>query len=196
MAERPLFGDGRWLRAGVRPGEAANRGPHAGPAIIEQMDTTIVIEPGAVAAWMRWQSDRGGGAGVNRQLEAPPSFPPREARTGNPATSSTPGVRRWIPARRACAHARMRRERPRPGMSGLDPITLDPITLAVIQAGLQQVCDEMDLTFSRAAFSPVIAEADDRSDGIYATDGALIAQGRAGAAGLCRASCSFPPGRS
>jgi N-methylhydantoinase B len=25
----------------------------------------------------------------------------------------------------------------------------------------------MDLTFSRAAFSPVIAEANDRSDGIY-----------------------------
>ena len=58
---------------------------------------------------------------------------------------------------------------------------LDPITLAVIQAGLQQVCDEMDLTFSRAAFSPVIAEADDRSDGIYAAeDGALIAQGARG----------------
>ncbi|RGP37563.1 hydantoinase B/oxoprolinase family protein [Pseudotabrizicola alkalilacus] len=58
---------------------------------------------------------------------------------------------------------------------------LDPVTLAVIQAGLQQVCDEMDLTFSRAAFSPVIAEADDRSDGIYsATDGSLIAQGSRG----------------
>ncbi len=58
---------------------------------------------------------------------------------------------------------------------------LDPVTLAVIQAGLQQVCDEMDLTFSRAAFSPVIAEADDRSDGIYAAaDGALIAQGSKG----------------
>ncbi|MDO9639161.1 MAG: hydantoinase B/oxoprolinase family protein [Pseudotabrizicola sp.] len=57
----------------------------------------------------------------------------------------------------------------------------DPVTLAVIQAGLQQVCDEMDLTFSRAAFSPVIAEADDRSDGIYsATDGSLIAQGSKG----------------
>ena len=54
---------------------------------------------------------------------------------------------------------------------------LDAITLSVIQAGLQQVCDEMDLTFSRAAFSPVIAEANDRSDGIYAArDGALIAQ--------------------
>ena len=60
-------------------------------------------------------------------------------------------------------------------------MTIDPITLGVIQAGLQQVCDEMDLSFSRAAFSPVIAEADDRSDGIYsATDGALIAQGAGG----------------
>ncbi|CAN1532187.1 HyuB N-methylhydantoinase B/acetone carboxylase, alpha subunit [Paracoccaceae bacterium] len=58
---------------------------------------------------------------------------------------------------------------------------IDPVTFAVIQAGLQQVCDEMDLTFSRAAFSPVIAEADDRSDGIYsATDGSLIAQGSKG----------------
>ena len=44
--------------------------------------------------------------------------------------------------------------------------TIDPITLTVIQAGLQQICDEMDHTFSRAAFSPIIAEADDRSDGI------------------------------
>ena len=60
-------------------------------------------------------------------------------------------------------------------------MTIDPITLSVIQAGLQQVCDEMDLTFSRAAFSPVIAEANDRSDGIYsADDGSLIAQGAGG----------------
>jgi N-methylhydantoinase B len=58
---------------------------------------------------------------------------------------------------------------------------IDPITLGVIQAGLQQVCDEMDLTFSRSAFSPVIAEANDRSDGIYdAETGALIAQGEGG----------------
>ncbi len=58
---------------------------------------------------------------------------------------------------------------------------IDPVTLAVIQAGLQQVCDEMDLAFSRAAFSPVIAEADDRSSGIYdAVDGSLIAQGLRG----------------
>lgn len=60
-------------------------------------------------------------------------------------------------------------------------MSLDPITLSVIQAGLQQVCDEMDLSFSRAAFSPIIAEANDRSDGIYAAnDGALIAQGIGG----------------
>jgi len=60
-------------------------------------------------------------------------------------------------------------------------MTFDAITLSVIQAALQQVCDEMDLTFSRAAFSPVIAEANDRSDGIYsAADGSLIAQGSQG----------------
>lgn len=60
-------------------------------------------------------------------------------------------------------------------------MTIDPITLSVIQSGLQQVCDEMDLSFSRAAFSPVIAEANDRSDGIYsAVDGSLISQGAGG----------------
>ena len=59
--------------------------------------------------------------------------------------------------------------------------TLDAITLSVIEAGLQQVCDEMDLAFSRSAFSPVIAEANDRSDGIYsAEDGSVIAQGIGG----------------
>ncbi|OED38888.1 methylhydantoinase [Chromatiales bacterium (ex Bugula neritina AB1)] len=58
---------------------------------------------------------------------------------------------------------------------------IDPITLAVIQSSLQQVCDEMDLSFSRAAFSPIIAEANDRSDGIYsAENGELIAQGALG----------------
>ncbi len=57
-------------------------------------------------------------------------------------------------------------------------MSLDPITLGVIQAGLAQVCAEMDLSFSRAAFSPIIAEANDRADGIYAAeDGALISQG-------------------
>ena len=59
--------------------------------------------------------------------------------------------------------------------------TLDPITLTVIQNGLQQVCNEMDLAFVRAAFSPVISEALDRSDGIYHRDnGELIAQGELG----------------
>ena len=58
---------------------------------------------------------------------------------------------------------------------------MDPITLSVIQNGLQQVCNEMDLAFCRAAFSPVISEGMDRSDGIYAReDGALIAQGDLG----------------
>jgi N-methylhydantoinase B len=80
---------------------------------------------------------------------------------------------------------RQRAERPEAASTGgvNRPSTpaIDPLTLAVIQAGLQQVCNEMDIAFSRAAFSPVIAEADDRSDGIYgAEDGALIAQGELG----------------
>lgn len=58
---------------------------------------------------------------------------------------------------------------------------IDPVTLVVIQNGLQQVCNEMDLTFCRAAFSPVISEALDRSDGIYHGEtGELIAQGELG----------------
>src|SRR5579871_1928541 len=58
---------------------------------------------------------------------------------------------------------------------------LDPVTLTVIQNGLIQVCNEMDLAFVRSAFSPVISEGMDRSDGIYdAIDGSLIAQGELG----------------
>ncbi|MBS0444954.1 MAG: hydantoinase B/oxoprolinase family protein [Proteobacteria bacterium] len=60
-------------------------------------------------------------------------------------------------------------------------MTIDPITLSVLQNGLNQVCNEMDLAFVRSAFSPVIAEALDRSDGIYHRDtGELIAQGELG----------------
>lgn len=59
--------------------------------------------------------------------------------------------------------------------------TIDPVTLVVVQNGLQQVASEMDLTFERAAFSPVISEGFDRSDGIYAKDnGEVIAQGELG----------------
>ncbi|MFP6689353.1 MAG: hydantoinase B/oxoprolinase family protein, partial [Alphaproteobacteria bacterium] len=55
------------------------------------------------------------------------------------------------------------------------------VTLSVVQSGLQQVCNEMDLAFVRSAFSPVISEALDRSDGIYSKeDGSLIAQGELG----------------
>ena len=60
-----------------------------------------------------------------------------------------------------------------------EAVALDPVTLTVLQAGLQQVCNEMDLAFQRAAFSPVISETLDRSDGIYRREtGELIAQGR------------------
>ena len=98
----------------------------AGPAIIQQFDSTTIIEPGATAI-----------------VDA----------VGN--------LRIQVGAL---------------GLSGVDPLTL-----AVIQAGLQQVCNEMDIAFTRSAFSPVIAEADDRSSGIYdRLTGALISQGEFG----------------
>lgn len=58
---------------------------------------------------------------------------------------------------------------------------LDPVTLAVIEKGLQQVCSEMDLVHEKTSFSPVISESYDRSNGIYAAgDGRMIAQGELG----------------
>ena len=60
-------------------------------------------------------------------------------------------------------------------------MAIDPVTLVVVHNGLQQVASEMDLTFERAAFSPVISEGFDRSDGIYDKDtGDVIAQGELG----------------
>ena len=68
-----------------------------------------------------------------------------------------------------------------PAADAKPDIQIDPLTLAVIEASLRHVCNEMDIAFSRAAFSPVIAEADDRADGIYAADdGRLISQGELG----------------
>lgn len=58
---------------------------------------------------------------------------------------------------------------------------IDTVTLTVIQSGLQQVCNEMDIAHCRAAFSPIISESQDRSNGIYHREsGELIAQGDKG----------------
>ena len=47
---RPLFADGRWHEANIYDRERLPRAARiAGPAIIEQIDATTVIEPGAVA---------------------------------------------------------------------------------------------------------------------------------------------------
>jgi N-methylhydantoinase B len=58
---------------------------------------------------------------------------------------------------------------------------VDPVTLAVIQNGLQQVASEMDLVHEKTSFSPVISESFDRSNGLYAAEtGDVIAQGELG----------------
>lgn len=57
-------------------------------------------------------------------------------------------------------------------------MSIDPTTLVVIQNALQHIATEMDLVHQKASFSPIIAEALDRANGIYHRDnGAIIAQG-------------------
>ena len=58
---------------------------------------------------------------------------------------------------------------------------IDPITLAVVHNSLKMVTSEMDLTQEKTSFSPIISEAMDRANGIYAADtGELIVQGARG----------------
>lgn len=58
---------------------------------------------------------------------------------------------------------------------------IDPITLAVVHNSLMMVTSEMDLTQEKTSFSPIISEAMDRANGIYAADsGDLIVQGARG----------------
>lgn len=58
---------------------------------------------------------------------------------------------------------------------------VDPVTLTVIEKGLQQVCTEMDLVHEKTSFSPIISEGYDRANGIYhREDGRMIAQGELG----------------
>ncbi|HTI02762.1 MAG TPA: hydantoinase B/oxoprolinase family protein [Acidisoma sp.] len=130
---RPVFAAGAWVDCPIYARDALPLGATlTGPAVLEQADSTIFVEPGA-------------------QL--------RVDDVGN-LRIATAGM----------------------ALAGMaEDAKLDPLALAVIEAGLQQVCNEMDLAFSRSAFSPIIAEADDRSDGIYdAETGALIAQGELG----------------
>lgn len=60
-------------------------------------------------------------------------------------------------------------------------MSFDPVLLAVIQNGLNQVATEMDLVHEKTSFSPVISEGFDRSNGIYHREtGEVIAQGEMG----------------
>src|SRR4051812_47264472 len=60
-------------------------------------------------------------------------------------------------------------------------MTLDPVTLAVLNGRLVQIADEMDATLFRSAFNPIIAEAHDACHGLYHADtGATMVQGTSG----------------
>jgi N-methylhydantoinase B len=56
--------------------------------------------------------------------------------------------------------------------------SIDPIALAVVKGGLEQIVDEMDAIIVRAAFSPVISERKDRAAGLFHPQtGEVVAQG-------------------
>ena len=60
-------------------------------------------------------------------------------------------------------------------------MNIDPLTLAVVRGGIEQVVEEMDLTLKRTAFSPVISDANDMANGLYhPRTGEVIAQGKWG----------------
>lgn len=60
-------------------------------------------------------------------------------------------------------------------------MSVDPVTLAVVHGSLVMVASEMDLAQEKTSFSPIISEAMDRANGIYAVDsGELIVQGARG----------------
>ena len=60
-------------------------------------------------------------------------------------------------------------------------MTVDPVTLAVVHNSLVMVASEMDLAQEKTSFSPIISEAMDRANGIYAPhNGELIVQGARG----------------
>ena len=55
---------------------------------------------------------------------------------------------------------------------------MDPVTLAVVRGGIEQIADEMDLHLIRAAISPIISETNDCANGFFhPTTGETIAQG-------------------
>ncbi len=63
----------------------------------------------------------------------------------------------------------------------MNPVTMDPVTLAVLRGALEQIADEMDLHLIHAAMSPIISETNDCAHGIFHPEtGETIAQGRYG----------------
>ena len=178
--------DGKWHeaaivgRATLVPGMTVE-----GPAIIEQLDTTVPIEPGlaarvdglgnliipvapraarvAMAAGVGAGTGAGTGAGSVARAGVG-----SVARAGVGSGAVTGSVARTGAG--AGAGSRF-------GTGD----TLDAVTLAVIQNGLGQIASEMDLVHQKTSFSPVISEAFDRANGIYDMhDGKIIAQGELG----------------
>lgn len=62
-------------------------------------------------------------------------------------------------------------------MTGMDQISVDPITLEIIRHSLVAIPNEIDANITRTAFSPLVYEYKDFATGIVDPEGRLIAQG-------------------
>ena len=133
------FEDGGWQTTPILARANLNEGDRvAGPAIVTQLDTTIVVEPGQVA--------------VPDAAQQSPHI--RAMPAADVVLSDRPKARRHAPIHRQAQAARS--TPPHPGTERSPK--LDPVTLAVIESALQRVCNEMDVAFCRSAFSPIISE--------------------------------------
>ena len=193
---RPVRFAGEWYdtaihdRAALVPGATVE-----GPAIIEQIDTTIPIDPGVVAEVdgfgnllipvsphaARAAAGGGVGAGIGARAGTGGGTEARaHAGTGAGGEAGAEvGMQTWAEVEAGAGSGVQPKGGAGAGIQADD--TLDAVTLAVIRNGLGQIASEMDLVHQKTSFSPVISEAFDRANGIYDRhDGKIIAQGELG----------------
>ena len=175
---RPVRFNGEWHdtdiydRAALAPGATIE-----GPAIVEQLDTTIPIEPGVVA-----EVDVFG----NLLIPVARNGAGADADSGGSDADGTDADGTDADGTDTAGAASAGTDTDTDGTAtdvadtGPGPV-VDAITLAVVQNGLGQIASEMDLVHQKTSFSPVISEAFDRANGIYDRhDGKIIAQGELG----------------
>ncbi|MEE9276091.1 MAG: hydantoinase B/oxoprolinase family protein, partial [bacterium] len=144
---------GRWEEAAIHRWSDLRAGAEiAGPAVVEEPTTTVLVEPGDVLRL------GGGGAFVISLGEA-------AGEEGEPPAPGEAPASEEAPASGARAEAASQRE-----------ATLDPVTLAILQQRLDVVAREMGIIMQRTARSTIFSEAHDFSCFLTDPEGRLVSQ--------------------